>query len=661
MRSQGLLRNNLSDYTTVSAKTSPNSTSPRDGYNLKKMRRVTSLLPSWENSSKTVSNNIFDKSWTWSDVKNLPSSTRLYSAGLAAELQLLTESNFSSDSNFSNVTEFENFWPSTLDKESERAARILYSFCKNGSHVDLDQFQDQSFYTTNNCQRSLMIIPRNIIQRAVGLAIFTASRAGLWVSGAGGSGVLISRKDNGEWSSPAGILLQNSRLPFAGGVDIYDCVIIINDRSILKKLSGSRSTIGREMPAFTGPLVEVGSCENEDTLININQPILTYLKSRGFHSNVSLDGTIIVGRVEENKRFYGSRIGATEILSGKAQSSSSEIKLLLETIKFAESRSDINEQALEQLAMETSPSETYMDSSRTSSFGIPEAEDPDPFGVLALERAGLEIRESGSRSRPSSTQFEYHPSPSSPIFARFNRRSIDTQISRSNRGSYVSCRTRTSIDRGTQTMNMATQTDESWTPNTSPTGSDYKRPIHDSSSEYNENDSSKSLFGPAVQLKTCHELQSNTSTHVRRKIKSTDHEAKSDEPRIIDEDDVDNLDLEDEEEPVIFEAASAQATVLQSAKKAGGGLVHIPRRGPPPPIPARSASRGTIDSSTLNALRYQFEKSEICNTHRNSCDDKFLKYSQIIPPNCTTPLPRWHKTFEENKFTRGLPNTPTRT
>ena len=49
-------------------------------------------------------------------------------------------------------------------------------------------------------QRVLKKIPEKVIQNAVGLAIFTTMRTGLWVSGAGGSGVLIARKEDGEWS-----------------------------------------------------------------------------------------------------------------------------------------------------------------------------------------------------------------------------------------------------------------------------------------------------------------------------------------------------------------------------------------------------------------------------------------------------------------------------
>lgn len=67
-------------------------------------------------------------------------------------------------------------------------------------------------------------------------------------------------------------------------------------------------------------------------------------------------------------------------------------------------------------------------SSTTIGFGLPSLEDPDPFGVKALELAGLEIREAGSSIRPSIDVFEYRPSPTSPVF-RLSTQSLDLAIS----------------------------------------------------------------------------------------------------------------------------------------------------------------------------------------------------------------------------------------
>lgn len=112
-------------------------------------------------------------------------------------------------------------------------------------------------------QRVLKKIPQKVIQNAVGLAIFTTMRTGLWVSGAGGSGILIARKEDGEWSPPSGILLHTAGLGFLVGVDIYDCVVVINNRKALDSFTKIRATIGGEISAVAGPAGVGGVLEND--------------------------------------------------------------------------------------------------------------------------------------------------------------------------------------------------------------------------------------------------------------------------------------------------------------------------------------------------------------------------------------------------------------
>lgn len=112
-------------------------------------------------------------------------------------------------------------------------------------------------------QRVVKSIPEKVIQNAVGLAIFTTMRTGLWLSGASGSGVLIARQENGEWSPPSGIMLHTVGLGFLVGVDIYDCVLVINNRKALASFTSVRATLGGEISAVAGPVGVGGVLEND--------------------------------------------------------------------------------------------------------------------------------------------------------------------------------------------------------------------------------------------------------------------------------------------------------------------------------------------------------------------------------------------------------------
>lgn len=68
------------------------------------MQKVKAIVPSWD-TTKNQSKKGFDKVWGWADKLGAPINR------------------------LSNRIGSEAFWPTTLDKESDKAARILRSFC----------------------------------------------------------------------------------------------------------------------------------------------------------------------------------------------------------------------------------------------------------------------------------------------------------------------------------------------------------------------------------------------------------------------------------------------------------------------------------------------------------------------------------------------------
>jgi lipid-binding SYLF domain-containing protein len=241
-------------------------------------------------------------------------------------------------------------------------------------------------------------------------------RTGLWVSGASGSGILIARKEDGSWSPPSGILLHTAGLGFMVGVDIYDCVVVINSEKALEAFYQIRCTLGSEVSIAAGPVGAGGVLDTE--LHKRQAPIFTYMKSRGFYAGVQIDGTIVIERTDENERFYGERIGVKEILNGRVRHPPLEVRRLLETIKAAQGDTDIDEAFI---PTEAPPGDYEVEDG--SVFGVPDREDPDPYGVLALEKEGMGVREAGTKERASWVDFSFNPSPTSPVYKAYARSS----------------------------------------------------------------------------------------------------------------------------------------------------------------------------------------------------------------------------------------------
>ncbi|KAH2274002.1 hypothetical protein KXW02_009681 [Aspergillus fumigatus] len=242
----------------------------------------------------------------------------------------------------SNKLGSEAFWPMTLDKESEKAARILRSFCKEGVYVANDatvatreQTPDKKIDKPRGKPKVLQKIPAEVIRQAKGIAIFTAMRTGLWFSGAGGSGILVARlPETGEWSAPSGILLHTAGVGFLAGIDIYDCVMVINTYEALEAFTKVRVTLGSEISVAAGPVGMGGVLESE--VHKRQAPIWSYVKSRGFYAGAQIDGTILIERNDENERFYGRKVTVKEIMAAHVRTENASVRMLMHTLHSAQ-------------------------------------------------------------------------------------------------------------------------------------------------------------------------------------------------------------------------------------------------------------------------------------------------------------------------------------
>lgn len=450
------------------------------------------------------------------------------------------------------------------------------------------------------------------------------------MTGSGGSGILIARKSDGTWSPPSGIMLHTPTLSFIIGVDIYDCVLVISNLAALETITRSRVTLGEDVSLINGPSVPLESQEKRISWKDLEDTVLAYMKARGQHQSVNLGGCILTERANENERFYDSEVTQMDILAGNVSRHVDETRPLFEVIKMAEGRRDFDAAVIDKTAVHPAPGDAVIETPRSTApasprFGLPKADDPDPFGILALEMAGLEIREVGSRLRPASSQVEFGNGPMSPGISKFSRQSIES-MARSNRGSYMSNRTIKS-----QLTDVATQTDtRSSSP--SPRDSDERseRPSFDKQDiDYTAVDMTSLRHISQEYIKTpviAEEPEETTPVDEDAKsAASLNSRASSPEEQHDELDDEDNDEDEDEEdeEPVVFEVAAVQPARTQAVAsrmiQARGNVVTIAKR-VPPPLPRRSPARmsrlmkseGAGDAlSVKSPLRQAFSEADL--------------------------------------------------
>jgi hypothetical protein len=428
------------------------------------------------------------------------------------------------------------------------------------------------------------------------------------VSGSGGAGILVARKADGTWSPPSGIMMHTVGVGFLVGVDIYDCVIVINSDKALEAFQSIRCTLGGEISAVAGPAGVGGILDTE--LHKRQSPLFTYIKSRGFYAGLQLDGTIVIERTDENERFYGERIGVKDILAGKVRHAPYEVRRLMETLKAAQGDTNVDESLIPD---EAPPADYEITAPEEKSFGIPDQEDPDPFGVLALQDAGFEIKEAGTHKRPTSEQFEFKPSPTSPIYGTF-RKSLDNRssVAASRRSSWRTSTISSVLESRAPSvmMDMSTQTDDLPPPpkKTPPALPPRQSVIRTPTPPMEEIPETKVVEATPQAPKTVEAKQAEKVVEPAPRTeeasigqideKSSDDKSKGNNKTEKSEkfDDMDSEDDDDilEEEPVIIHEVH-QATAPQVVSRARVVQVAKPI---PPQLPVRSPFRNRISTAS---------------------------------------------------------------
>ncbi|KAJ3016074.1 UNVERIFIED_CONTAM: hypothetical protein HDU68_012439 [Siphonaria sp. JEL0065] len=189
------------------------------------------------------------------------------------------------------------FSTSSLPDECTKAAQII------------SQFVLPEFKGTDT------VIPSDIISKAKGLAILQVTRIGFHISGRIGSGVVIAKLPNGNWSAPSVCKTAGMGIGAMLGAEITDVVMVLNtDDAVAAFHKGENITLGGNLSVAAGPIGR--SAEAGATLIGKSAPIFSYSKTKGLYAGMSFEGSSVTEGKDANAAFYGRRISAREILCG---------------------------------------------------------------------------------------------------------------------------------------------------------------------------------------------------------------------------------------------------------------------------------------------------------------------------------------------------------
>lgn len=141
------------------------------------------------------------------------------------------------------------------------------------------------------------------LAKAKAVMIFPAYlKAGLIVGGEGGSGVLLARASNGEWSYPAFFNMGGGSFGLQIGGQKSELMLVFMTTKGLEAVMSNRVTVGGDISAAVGPL---GEGYQAKTTSNLDADILSYRTNEGAFIGAAIDGAAIWERESLNRAYYG--------------------------------------------------------------------------------------------------------------------------------------------------------------------------------------------------------------------------------------------------------------------------------------------------------------------------------------------------------------------
>jgi lipid-binding SYLF domain-containing protein len=149
---------------------------------------------------------------------------------------------------------------------------------------------------------------RGALKKARGVLIFPQIIKGaFFVGGSGGTGVLLSRDDHGQWKGPAFYTIGSASIGIAFGGEASETVIVIGSQKALDGLYANQFKLGADGSISAGPVGQGGN-------VAFTTDLMSFSRSKGAFAGVSFDGSVLDVRDSLNNAYYKTKASPLDIL-----------------------------------------------------------------------------------------------------------------------------------------------------------------------------------------------------------------------------------------------------------------------------------------------------------------------------------------------------------
>jgi SH3 domain-containing YSC84-like protein 1 len=152
-----------------------------------------------------------------------------------------------------------------------------------------------------------------LLRRAKGVMIVPSLiKGGFFLGGEGGTGVLLTRGMNHEWSYPAFYTLASASFGLQIGGEEAELIVFALTEKGMQAFMKDQFKIGAQAGLA---VVTLGSTAEADTTSALNADLVVWSSSSGAYAGLTLNGSVIKPRDSWNTAYYGHAVSPSGIVN----------------------------------------------------------------------------------------------------------------------------------------------------------------------------------------------------------------------------------------------------------------------------------------------------------------------------------------------------------
>ncbi|MEO6155119.1 MAG: lipid-binding SYLF domain-containing protein [Thermomonas sp.] len=159
-------------------------------------------------------------------------------------------------------------------------------------------------------------IPDRLLDEARGIVVVPDTiKAGFFIGGRRGLGMMSVKTADGTWSNPVFVKLAGASFGLQAGVQSADVVLVFRSDRGLESIVNGKFTLGADASVAAGP---VGRSAAAATDGEFKAEIWSWSRARGLFAGIALDGAVLSIDNGANSSAYGEGVTPRMIFEGRA-------------------------------------------------------------------------------------------------------------------------------------------------------------------------------------------------------------------------------------------------------------------------------------------------------------------------------------------------------